>query len=180
MNLSLRSIIIFLVLFVFSKEVIVFNEEILVLFTSFIFIYLTYNLASDSISAQIDERAAKIQQEFSQYKEIQQNTINHLISYHKKQRLLLKNIEEIFAVTKDNIQTVLSSYSKLFIKNFYLLVEDKLKKVLINELKYSSLLQGKIATELNAYLVSIYSSNKDKKNKDAFLTNAIYSLSNLK
>jgi len=163
MNFNIRSFFIFLILFVFSKEVIVFNEEVLILFSFSIFIYLVYNLLSNSISLELDNRSSKIQQEFTQYREVQKSTLSYLISYHDKQTRLLADIETIFNLTKVNVELIIRSYSELFIKNLYNLVEDKLKRVLINELKYKSLLQTKINNELNIFLCSGYLSSKNRK-----------------
>ena len=71
------------ILIVLSKEILVFNEEILVLFAFGIFIFLVYNFAGSLISIELDSRSVKIEEEFSFYKQMQQKTLNHLISYHK-------------------------------------------------------------------------------------------------
>ena len=75
------------ILIVLSKEILVFNEEILVLFAFGIFIFLVYNFAGNLISLELDARSVKIEEEFGFYKHMQQKTLSHLISYHKKQIL---------------------------------------------------------------------------------------------
>ena len=67
MNLKHLLFLLLLVLVVLSKEILVFNEEILVLFAFGIFIFLVYNFASSLISLELDARSVKIEEEFSFY-----------------------------------------------------------------------------------------------------------------
>lgn len=180
MNLRTSLLLTLLFLIALSKEILVFNEEILVLFSFGIFIFLVYNFGSSLISSELDSRAVKIQEEFNYYKNMQEKTLIHLISYHKKQKLLSDEIKSIFAILKKDINLIISTYSQLFVKFFNNTIEDKLKKIIANELKFNSLLQSKISDELYVFLVSKYSSNKDKKNSLLLLTNSINYLINIK
>ena len=94
---TLLPLILFIVI-VLSKEILVFNEEILVLFAFGIFIFLVYNFASDLISSELDSRSVKIQEEFNFYRSMQEKTLTHLIAYHNKQKLLSEEIKAIFAI----------------------------------------------------------------------------------
>jgi len=176
---TLLPLILFIVI-VLSKEILVFNEEILVLFAFGIFIFLVYNFASDLISSELDSRSVKIQEEFNFYRSMQEKTLTHLIAYHNKQKLLSEEIKAIFAITKKDIGLILSSYSQLFIKSLFYTIEDKLRKILTSESKFNSLLQDKISSELYVFLTSKYSLNKDSKETLAFLNNSINFLSNMK
>nr|YP_009476730.1 ATP synthase F0 subunit 4 [Cryptomonas curvata]AVM81223.1 ATP synthase F0 subunit 4 [Cryptomonas curvata] len=180
MNLKTSFLITLLLLIGLSKEILVFNEEILVLFSFGIFIFLVYNFGSTMISSELDSRAVKIQEEFAYYRDMQEKTLTHLISYHKKQRLLSDEIKFIFLIVKKDIDLLILTYSKLFVKSFYNTIEEKLKKVVANESKFSSLLQAKISNEVYFFLISKYSSNKDKKNSGILLNNSINYLSNIK
>jgi len=180
MNSKKLLLSVLLILIVLSKEILVFNEEILVLFSSGIFIFLTYNFAGSMIALELDARANKIQEEFNYYRDMQEKTLIHLISYHNKQKLLSEEIKAIFLITKKDIDLILSSYSKLFLKSLINTIEDKLKKVVANESKFNSMLQEKINAELYAYLITKYSVGKDKKSSVQFLANSISSLSNMK
>ena len=82
MNSKKLLLSVLLILIVLSKEILVFNEEILVLFSSGIFIFLTYNFAGGMIALELDARANKIQEEFNYYRDMQEKTLIHLISYH--------------------------------------------------------------------------------------------------
>jgi len=180
MNFKNLTLLVLLVLIVFSKEILVFNEEVLVLFSFGIFSFLTYNFAGTMISSELDSRALKIKEEFVYYKDMQEKTLSHLISYHNKQKLLCDEVKSIFSTLKKDIDLILFNNSKLFLKSFTSIIEDKLKKIIANELKFNVLLQSKINNELYVYLLSKYSAGKDKKNSTLFLTNSISSLSNIK
>ena len=183
MTQSLPQSIILCGLFVligFSKEVFVFNEEVLVLFSFSFFIYTVYRYASNSIGSELDVRSNKIQEDFDYYKNIQEKTLINLISYHNKQKLLCAEVKAIFAITKKDASLLIPTYSRLFLKSLTLTLEDKLRKVIANESKFNSMLQDKINSELHVYLISKYKINKDKKSLNSLLTSSITSLSTIK
>jgi F0F1-type ATP synthase membrane subunit b/b' len=180
MNPRYSLLFLLLLLTVLSKEILVFNEEILVLFAFGIFIFLVYNFAGNLISIELDARSVKIEEEFSFYKHIQQKTLNHLVSYHKKQILLSEEVNSIFAITKNDIKIVVNNYSQLFEKFLIAGVDDKLKKIVSIELKFNSLLQDKISSELYSFLIFKYSKGNDKKTSTMLLTNSIHFLSKVK
>nr|YP_010577899.1 ATP synthase F0 subunit 4 [Cryptomonas pyrenoidifera]UZP15119.1 ATP synthase F0 subunit 4 [Cryptomonas pyrenoidifera] len=180
MNLKTSLLLSLLFLISLSKEILVFNEEILVLFSFGIFIFLVYNFGSTMISSELDSRAVKIQEEFNYYKNMQEKTLSHLVSYHKKQKLLSEEIKTIFVVIKKDISLIILTYSQLFIKSLNNAIEDKLKKIIASQSKFDSLLQIKISNELYMFLISKYSSSKDKKISQMFLTNSINKLITIK
>jgi len=162
-----------------SKEILVFNEEILVLFAFGVFIYLTYNFAGQMISEELDNRSSKIQEEFYTYKNIQEKTLIHLISYHNKQKHLSEEIKNIFNLTKKDIDLVVLNYTQTFTKLITVNIEEKLRKVVGNESKSNSVLQHKINEELYSYLTISYTMNKKKKGS-SLLINSINTLSKIK
>ena len=111
---------------------------------------------------------------------MQQKTLSHLISYHKKQILLSDEVKSIFLVTKNDIKIVISNYSQLFLKFLTNGIEDKLKKIVSIELKFNSLLQEKISSELYSFLIFKYTKSNDKKASVILLTNSIHFLSKVK
>ena len=159
MNYKYLLFVLLSILIVLSKEILVFNEEILVLFAFGIFIFLVYNFAGSLISLELNARSVKIEEEFSFYKHMQQKTLSHLISYHKKQVLLSEEVKSIFLVTKNDIKIVISNYSQLFLKFLINGIDDKLKKIVSIELKFNSLLQEKISSELYSFF---FASRKNK------------------
>ena len=180
MNSKTQLLLILLITTFLSKEVLVFNEEILVLFAFGVFIYLTYSFASQMISAELDSRSTKIQDEFSTYKNIQEKTLIHLISYHNKQKLLSEEIKSILQLTKKDIDLIIQNYTQTFVKQVNSNIDEKLKKVLINESKANLALQQKINDELYAFLINSYTVAKTKKSSSLLLTNSINTLLKIK
>lgn len=180
MNLKYIQFFLLFLLIVLSKEILVFNEEILVLFAFGIFIFIVYNFASSLISLELDNRSSKIEEEFSFYKNMQQKTLHHLISYHKKQVLLSEEINSIFSVARKDIERLVLNYSQLFLKLLANNIDDKLRKTISIELKFNSILQEKISSELYSFLSTNYIKNRGKKTSSMFLTSSINFLSKVK
>ena len=180
MNSKNLLLLLLLILTVLSKEILVFNEEILVLFAFGIFMFLVYNFAGSLISVELDARSIKIEEEFNFYKHMQQKTLNHLVSYHKKQIMLSEEVKSIFFITKNDIKAVVSNYSQLFSKLLINGIDDKLKKVVSIESKFNSLLQERISSELYSFLIFKYTKSNDKKASTMLLTNSIHFLSKVK
>lgn len=158
----------FLFLIVLSKEILVFNEEILVLFAFIIFLVLSYNSISDIILNELNSRSLKIKEEFTFYKKTQEKVLSHLISYFGKQMLLSKQIGFIFSSLNNNIEFILSNSSILYRKLLILGIDEKLKKLMVNESKTIFSLQKRINFELLAYLISAYSKKSLKNRKKSF------------
>jgi F0F1-type ATP synthase membrane subunit b/b' len=162
-----------------SKEFLVFNEEVLVLLAFSIFIYLLVNHAGEMISSELDARKIKIKEEFDLYKNLQEKTFTHLISYHQKQKLLSSEIKEVFEISKAEITNIEKFYENSLQNHLVSNFEDRLKRVSGNENKTNVVLQKEIFTDLRAYLMDSYSveSNKmSKKNRKQLLKNCVEQL----
>jgi len=139
-----------------SKEVLVFNEEILVLFAFGVFVFLIYNFASDLISLELDSRNSKIEQEFAFYNDIQKKTFVHLVSYHKKQLLLCEEVKLIYSILKKDVDSLVINYSNLLSKHLLVSIDDKLRKILSLEIKLNEIFQEKLNSNLYFFLMSKY------------------------
>tara|TARA_B110000305_G_C19361470_1_gene599690 strand:+ start:555 stop:1103 length:549 start_codon:yes stop_codon:yes gene_type:complete len=171
--------IILLGLVALSKEFLVFNEEVLVLLAFGIFIYLMVNYGGEMIAGELDSRKEKIKEEFDLYKNLQEKTFTHLISYHKKQQSLSTEIKEVFDISKSEINNIEKYYENLF-QNFLVLnFEERLKRVSINENKTNSALQKEIFVDLRAHLMDSYSienGKMSKKNRKQLLKDCVEQL----
>jgi len=163
----------------FSKEFLVFNEEVLVLLAFAIFVYLLVNYGGEMIAAELDARKEKIKEEFDLYKNLQEKTFTHLISYHQKQKLLSSEIKEVFEISKSEIANIERYYEKS-LENFIASnFEERLKRIASNETKDNSALQKEIFTDLRAYLMDSYSiegTKMSKKNRKQLLKNCVEQL----
>jgi len=140
-----------------SKEFLVFNEEVLVLFAFTLFIYLFVIYGAEIIAGELDSRKVKIKEGFDLYKNLQEKTFIHLVSYHKKQKSLSLEIKEIFDISKAEILNIEKYYQSLLENLLILSFEGRLKRLLINENKTNVVLQNEIFVDLQSYLINSYS-----------------------
>ena len=162
-----------------SKEFLVFNEEVLVLLAFGIFICLLVNYGGGMIAGELDSRKEKIKEEFDLYKNLQEKTFTHLISYHKKQKLLSLEIKEVLNLSKSEVLNIEYYYQNLLENSLIENFEERLKRISINENKTNAVLQKEIFVDLKSYLMESYSveSNKmSEKNRKQLLNNCVEQL----
>lgn len=150
------SYIALLILVFISKEVIVFNEEVLVLFAFGVFIFLIARFASSMIIESLEERAVKINEEFTFYKNLQQKTFLHLIDYHKKQMSLVEEVKEIFEFAKAECTLLIKSFELSLYNTLHISLEEKLKRILAGQIKRNNSLQNQICSDLKTYIMAKY------------------------
>jgi len=161
-----------------SKEVLVFNEELLIVFSFSVFIFLLYSLTSNQISLTLDLRANSIKQEFDFYIKIHKDVLNYLVVYYSKQKTLPLDINNFFFIFKKDTLLVVQGYSNLVLKLLFCGIDDKLKKIISLEVKYSYFIQSKIILYLYEHLLLSFS-NKKLFFCSVFMKKAIFSLSKL-
>nr|NP_066455.1 hypothetical protein RhsaoMp02 [Rhodomonas salina]AAG17726.1 unknown [Rhodomonas salina] len=146
-----------LLIFVFiSKEFIVFNEEVLVLLSFFIFIFLVINYGKDSINESLNSKLEEIKNEFDFYKNLQKQTISYLINYHKKQVLLVNNVKKILEFSKLELKIVENYFNILGRNKTKLNFEDKLKKIVNCESQKNVFIQDFYLSNLNNFFITKY------------------------
>lgn len=101
-----------LFLIMFSKEVFVFNEEVLIVLAFLIFIYLVLTAGGELISKSLDEKAALIQKKFDIYVGIQEKTIIHLKNYHQKRTFLAQKLGTITQIKNFRVK-ILNAFFKI-------------------------------------------------------------------
>lgn len=154
-NLIFQSL---LLIFVFiSKEFIVFNEEVLVLLSFFIFIFLVINYGKESINESLNSKLEEIKNEFDFYKNLRKQTISYLVNYHKKQISLVDNVRKILEFNKMELKVIESCFSVLWDNKIKVNFEDKLKKVLNCESQKNVFIQNFYLSNLNDFFASKYS-----------------------
>lgn len=65
-----------------SKHILIYNEETLVAISFFLFVYLTYKYAGDSIGASMDSRGEEIASELEQYLVSREAALKALVTTH--------------------------------------------------------------------------------------------------
>ena len=176
--MSLRLYLILFFSICLSKEILVFNEELLIVFSFFVFLFLIYTLTSNQIGLELDLRANKIKQEFDFYIELQKETFKYLIQYYNKQKSLSCDIEKAFIFLKEDIFLIINTYSNILLKFLSLSIEDKLKKIFSLELKSYAFIKNTIILKLYDYLL-IFFKKKTNISSSIFIKKAIIFLSKM-
>jgi hypothetical protein len=160
--LNLPAKILILIVFICAKEILVFNEEILIVIAFSIFIYFISTYASSMIVNELDEKANLIQNKFDVYKNIQEKTIIHLLNYHTKRELLSERIKTIANIKKLRISVVHEYYKTNLNKQTVLQIEDILNRFLLNEYVNSSAFQERFVLKLDTLKQKLNAYEKKK------------------
>jgi hypothetical protein len=121
------------VIILLSKEVIVFNEEILVLFAFGLFVYLVSAYGGVMLAEELDTRGLKIKEELDLFKGLQQKTLQYLINYHSKQRQLTSELQNILRVSKEELVTFELYHTEALINTTLTSLDERLKRIVIVE-----------------------------------------------
>jgi len=141
--------ILILVIIVFSKEILVFNEEVLIVLAFSIFIYLVLNGASSMIAEELDEKAQSIQNKFNVYNDIQEKTIVYLCDYYTKREFLSTKIQKIETIQKARVSTI-ERYVKINCQKLVVShIEDILTRFVLNEYISKNAFQQRFISKLN-------------------------------
>jgi hypothetical protein len=122
-----------------SKEFLVLNEEILVLLSYFIFIFLTIHFCKSLINDFLNSKINSIKNEFYFYIDLQKKTVFHLISYYKKRMFLSGSLIKILLFAKNEIKILFVYFKNFWFNLIKISFEEKIKKLIIfNVEKYLS------------------------------------------
>jgi hypothetical protein len=122
-----------LFIIVCSKEILVFNEEILIVLAFTLFIYLVSTKAGSLISQDLDSNIAEIKNKFLTYKNLREKSILHAINYIQRQYLLSSKIQNLIKVKNLYIKKILASHNINIKKYIFEYMEDILHRVALNE-----------------------------------------------
>ncbi len=175
-----KNFVLFFLFFItiLSKEILVFNEELLILFAFLIFLLFLRNYISYNISKELDARASKIKEDFDYFRNMQKKTFVFSVNYHIKQKSLSSEIIQIFQSLKQNILLILLTSSNKQSKNFNNQLEDKLRKIISHYIKLNIAMQNNISIKVYTYLKFQYI--KDKKMRKLISKKFISLLSDIK
>lgn len=144
-----------LILIMGSKEIIVFNEEVLIVLAFSIFIYLVGNYGGKMIAEELDSKTTLIQNKFDVYKSIQEKTILHLYNYHNKRTVLASKLAMISNIKKLRVN-IINSFSKNNIKKQPILQLDAtLNRLAVYEYTTTAIFQKQLVSKLNSIKASI-------------------------
>lgn len=161
--LNMPTKILILIIFICAKEVLVFNEEILIVIAFSIFIYFVSNYAGSMIVDDLDDKAKIIQNKFDVYKNIEEKTIIHLLNYHKKREILSEKIKIIAKIKKLRMSIIRQYYKTNLNKQTFLQIEDTLNRFILNEYTNNSVFQEKFVLKLDHLKFKLLKLNEKKK-----------------
>lgn len=148
--LTLPFKVILFIIFVCAKEILVFNEEILIVIAFSLFLYLVLQYGSSMIATELDDKAKIIQNKFDIYKNIEEKTMIHLINYHKKREFLSEKIKLLSNIKKSRINIIQQYYKAILLKQVLLQTEETLNRLIFNEFSTLFILQEKFIIKLNS------------------------------
>jgi len=92
-----------------SKHILIYNEETLVALSFFLFVYLTYKYAGDSIGASMDSRGQEIAAELEQFLVAREEALQNLSEAHKATSQLHNHIQSLGSCVTQNMTNYASS-----------------------------------------------------------------------
>jgi len=144
-----------------SKHIIIYNEEILVALSFFLFVIFVSQYFGNNIKESLDERSKAIQLELQNFLNLKQESLNELLKEYKKVFFLKKALNEIGCFTNLSLKKcnvgAESSLNSIFSQQ----IQQKLKTLSYSKLNLQYKLQQVMASNLlNAVLVTF---KKDKQ-----------------
>ncbi len=162
-NDKLRPYIFIFLIFcvVSSKHVIIYNEEILVALSFFLFVVFVSQYFGNNLKESLDERSEAVKIELQNFLNLKQESLNELLKQHQKVFFLKKALNSIGFFTTSELQKSNLGAEKSLKITFSQEIQQKLKTLSYLKLNLQQKLQQVMAIDLlNAVLV------KFKKNKN--------------
>ena len=161
-NDKLRPYIFIFLIFcvVSSKHIIIYNEEILVALSFFLFVVFVSQYFGNNIKEALDERSQAIKTELQNFLNLKQESLDELLKEYKKVFFLKKALQELGLFTNSELKKSNLGAEKSLNTVFSQQIQQKLKTLSYLKLNLRQKLQQVMAANLlNAVLVSF------KKNK---------------
>jgi F0F1-type ATP synthase membrane subunit b/b' len=162
-NDKLRPYIFIFLIFcvVSSKHIIIYNEEILVALSFFLFVIFVSQYFGNNIKESLDERSQAIKTELQNFLNLKQESLNELLKEHKKVFFLKKALQELGVFTNSELNKSNLGAEKSLNTVFSQQIQQKLKTLSYLKLNLQQKLQQVMAANLlNAVLVQF---NKKKQ-----------------
>jgi hypothetical protein len=96
-----------------SKHILIYNEETLVAISFFLFVYLTYKYAGNSIGASMDSRGEEIASELEQYLVAREAALQALASTHNDATKLHDHVISLSSNVAQNMRNYASSCTNM-------------------------------------------------------------------
>lgn len=140
MNNSISKSVSFLTIFLLiitltSKEILIFNEEIIIAFCFFLFVYVLTTSLGETIATELNERASKIRNEIESFYNVRTDTIINLINFHKMRKSLTNEIETLINFVENILKIVINKRQISLQHAINVQINSKLANIKLNELQ---------------------------------------------
>ena len=144
-----------------SKHIIIYNEEILVALSFFLFIVFVSHYFGNTIKESLDERSQAIKSELQNFLTLKQESLNELFHEHEKVSLLKKALTSVGAFTNNQLLATSSNLEKAFQWIFYQQLHQKLKTLSLSQISLQQKLPPIMSRNiLSAVLMKLKKSKK--------------------
>ena len=137
-----------------SKHIIIYNEEILVALSFFLFVFFVSKYFGDNIKESLDERSKAIKIELKNFLNLKQESLNELLTEYKKVFFLRKALNVICLFTNSSLKKCNFKAESGLNVFFSQQIKQKLKTLSYSKLNLELKLQQVMARNLlNVVLV---------------------------
>ena len=137
-----------------SKHIIIYNEEILVALSFFLFVFFVSKYFGDNIKESLDERSKAIKIELKNFLNLKQESLNELLTEYKKVFFLKKALNVICLFTNSSLEKCNFKAESGLNVSFSQQIKQKLKTLSYSKLNLELKLQQVMARNLlNVVLV---------------------------
>ena len=110
-----------------SKHIIIYNEEILVVFTFLMFLYTCQKMAGDSIESSLNERSHLIATELRTFLTLKKELVQEVLEDHKKQALIKAFLKKLGEYSRTQILQIASKRKSALRSLFLNQIQRKLR-----------------------------------------------------
>lgn len=127
-----------------SKNIIIYNEEILIAISFLGFVVFSSQTMSDSIAESFDARSQAIQSELQSYYDFKEEVIRELLEEHKRQLGLHQAVKALGQISCEEIVALYSQREKALESVFASQIQQKLKTLIQSQKGIQQNLQGAV------------------------------------
>jgi hypothetical protein len=131
-----------------SKNIIIYNEEIIILINFIAFLYFMYSTTSVSVVESLQERSDAIKHEFQRFLDLKKELLLTLISAHKKQKEF--DLSLLAMAGTNEIKFISQAAENVAQSRVYSKVMSKLKRLVQTKQSFTDSMQSSISNSFEA------------------------------
>lgn len=171
--MNLYRFLFFTFLIFISKEILVLNEELLILFSFVCFNLLWLKYLSSFIYDELNQRKSKLLYEFNAQYILEKNILTSLIKYNNKKTHILQEVKDLsFCILSEIIKIELVHYLILYHK-LHIDIDYKLNK--LSNINSKSILYSLLFKKFNSFLNQHFFAGKDSFSENCIFFHSLLS-----